>query len=98
MSSLWITVSRLLAWTKTQVLLWKESGSLPASPRGAAPVTFLSSLAGNNLLLKWQVLADALACSEHLVALLSRLEVVCKAKAFCLEAVKLAVKLQATRW
>ncbi|NXQ95293.1 ESPL1 protein, partial [Sagittarius serpentarius] len=53
---------------------------------------------GDNLLLKWQVLADTLACSEHLVALLGRLEVVCKAKAFCLEAVKLAVKLQATRW
>ncbi|NXS41301.1 ESPL1 protein, partial [Balaeniceps rex] len=53
---------------------------------------------GDNLLLKWQVLADMLACSEHLVALLSRLEVVCKAKAFCLEAVKLAMKLQASRW
>ncbi|NXX57412.1 ESPL1 protein, partial [Scopus umbretta] len=53
---------------------------------------------GDNLLLKWQVLADMLACSEHLVALLSRLEVVCKAKAFCLEAVKLAMKLQAVRW
>ncbi|XP_074670026.1 separin isoform X2 [Strix aluco] len=53
---------------------------------------------GDNLLLKWQVLADLLACSQHLVALLSRLEVVCKAKAFCLEAVKLATKLQAPRW
>ncbi|XP_059688724.1 separin [Gavia stellata] len=53
---------------------------------------------GDNVLLKWRVLADTLACSEHLVALLSRLEVVCKAKAFCLEAVKLAMKLQATRW
>ncbi|KAK4807355.1 hypothetical protein QYF61_014886 [Mycteria americana] len=53
---------------------------------------------GDNLLLKWQVLADMLACSEQLVALLSRLEVVCKAKAFCLEAVKLAMKLQASRW
>ncbi|XP_009878391.1 PREDICTED: separin, partial [Charadrius vociferus] len=53
---------------------------------------------GDNLLLKWQVLADMLACSEHLVALLSRLEGVCKAKAFCLEAVKLAMKLQTIRW
>ncbi|NXT95404.1 ESPL1 protein, partial [Anhinga rufa] len=53
---------------------------------------------GDNLLLKWQVLADMLACSEHLVGLLSRLEVVCKAKAFCLEAVKLAMKLQAFQW
>uniref|UniRef100_A0A672VBH9 separase n=1 Tax=Strigops habroptila TaxID=2489341 RepID=A0A672VBH9_STRHB len=69
-----------------------------SSVLGSALVTFLSCLAGDNLLLKWQVLADVLACSEHLVALLSRLEVVCKAKAFCLEAVKLAMKLQATRW
>ncbi|NXL68697.1 ESPL1 protein, partial [Chordeiles acutipennis] len=53
---------------------------------------------GDNLLLKWQVLADMLFCSEHLVALLSRLEVVCRAKAFCLEAVKVAMKLQAIRW
>ncbi|NXV25073.1 ESPL1 protein, partial [Cepphus grylle] len=53
---------------------------------------------GDNVLLKWHVLGDMLACSEHLVALLSRLEVVCKAKAFCLEAVKLAMKLQASRW
>ncbi|KFQ93930.1 Separin, partial [Nipponia nippon] len=53
---------------------------------------------GDNLLLKWQVLADMLACSEHHVALLSRLEVMCKAKAFCLEAVKLAMKLQTIRW
>uniref|UniRef100_A0A8V5GRR5 separase n=1 Tax=Melopsittacus undulatus TaxID=13146 RepID=A0A8V5GRR5_MELUD len=60
-------------------------------------VTFLPCLAGDNLLLKWQVLAEVLACSEHVVALLSRLEVVCKAKAFCLEGVKLAVRLQATR-
>ncbi|NXI97608.1 ESPL1 protein, partial [Psophia crepitans] len=53
---------------------------------------------GDNLLLKWHVLADMLACVEHLVALLSRSEVVCKAKAFCLEAIKLAAKLQAVRW
>ncbi|NWH62503.1 ESPL1 protein, partial [Geococcyx californianus] len=53
---------------------------------------------GNNLLLKWQVLADLLACSERHIALLSRLEVVCRAKAFCLEAVKLAMRLQTTRW
>ena len=91
-------MSWLLVWTETQRLLQREPSHLPASLGGAAPVTFLSSLAGDNLLLKWQVLADMLACSEHLVALLSRLEVVCKAKAFCLEAVKLAMKLQATRW
>ncbi|XP_071585533.1 separin isoform X1 [Heliangelus exortis] len=53
---------------------------------------------GDNLLLKWQVLADMLVCLEHLVALLSRLEMVSKAKAFCLEATKLAKKLQGTQW
>ncbi|NXK00795.1 ESPL1 protein, partial [Corythaixoides concolor] len=53
---------------------------------------------GDNLLLKWQVLADVQACSERVVALLGGLEVVCKAKAFCLEAIKLASKLQAPRW
>ncbi|XP_040437081.1 separin isoform X1 [Falco naumanni] len=53
---------------------------------------------GDNLLLKWQVLADMLICSERLVALLSGLEVVCRAKAFCLDAVRLAVRLQVTRW
>ncbi|NWR81688.1 ESPL1 protein, partial [Centropus unirufus] len=53
---------------------------------------------GDNLLLKWQVLVDLLACSEHHVALLSSLEVVCRAKAFCLEAIKLAVRLQTVRW
>ncbi|NWW92328.1 ESPL1 protein, partial [Rhynochetos jubatus] len=62
----------------------------------ASNVQFLDN--ADNLLLKWQVLADMLACSQHLVTLLSRLEVVCKAKAFCLEAVKLAMKLQVTRW
>ncbi|NXX14377.1 ESPL1 protein, partial [Podargus strigoides] len=53
---------------------------------------------GDNVLLKWQVLADTLGALEQLVALLSRLEVVCKAKAFCLEAIRLATKLQTIRW
>ena len=92
-------MSRLLAWTETQVLLRKESGLLAwVSGRSSSGHLPVLSLVGDNLLLKWQVLADTLACSEHLVALLGRLEVVCKAKAFCLEAIKLAMKLQATRW
>lgn len=61
-------------------------------------VTSMSLLSGDNVLQKWQVLADLLGCSEHLVVLLSGVEVMCKAKAFCLEAIKLAVKLQAVRW
>ncbi|NWX10974.1 ESPL1 protein, partial [Caloenas nicobarica] len=65
-------------------------------PAPAADVQFVDC--GDNLLLKWQVLGDALACSEQLVALLGRLDMVCQAKAFCLDAVKLAMKLQAVRW
>ncbi|NWH81005.1 ESPL1 protein, partial [Piaya cayana] len=53
---------------------------------------------GENLLLKWQVLADVLACSKHHVALLSSVELVCRAKAFCLDTIKLAIRLQTTRW
>ncbi|XP_051497345.1 separin [Apus apus] len=63
---------------------------------GVSDVQFVDC--GDNLLLKWQVLADMLGCLEHLVALLSRLEMVSKAKAFCLEAIRLAQKLQSTRW
>ncbi|NXJ86932.1 ESPL1 protein, partial [Trogon melanurus] len=69
---------------------------LLGSQAAASDVQFVPY--GDNLLLKWQVLADLLACSEQLVALLGRLEVVCNAKAFCLEALKLAMKLQTTRW
>lgn len=58
----------------------------------------LSCGAGDNVLQKWQVLAEVLGCTECLVALLSRAEVVCRAKAFCLEAVRLATRLQASRW
>ncbi|NWY07607.1 ESPL1 protein, partial [Nothoprocta ornata] len=53
---------------------------------------------GDNLLQKWQVLADLLACSEQLVAALGRVEMVTEAKAFCLEAIKLAMKLHVARW
>ncbi|XP_067385631.1 separin [Emydura macquarii macquarii] len=53
---------------------------------------------GENLLQKWQVLADMLVCTEKLVALFSQVETVCEAKAFCLEALKLTMKLQTIRW
>ncbi|NXI35366.1 ESPL1 protein, partial [Galbula dea] len=77
------------------IILLLLGGEVLGCQPAAADGHFVDS--GDNLLLKWHVLAELLACSEHLVALLSRLEVVCKAKAFCLEAVKLAMKLQATR-
>ncbi|NWZ30408.1 ESPL1 protein, partial [Asarcornis scutulata] len=68
-------------------------------PGGAAPVTSpVSCGAGNNVLQKWQTLAELLSCTECLVALLGRAEVVCRAKAFCLEGIRLATRLQASRW
>uniref|UniRef100_A0A8D0HRW4 separase n=1 Tax=Sphenodon punctatus TaxID=8508 RepID=A0A8D0HRW4_SPHPU len=53
---------------------------------------------GDNLLQKWLVLADLLSCMETLVRLLGKVETVCEAKAFCLEALKLSMRLQTIRW
>ncbi|NXH15265.1 ESPL1 protein, partial [Bucco capensis] len=77
------------------ILLLLVGGELLDCERTASDIHFMDY--GDNLLLKWQVLADLLDCSEQLVALLSRMDVVCKAKGFCLEAAKLAIKLQITR-
>ncbi|XP_004711395.1 separin [Echinops telfairi] len=52
---------------------------------------------GENLVQKWQVLTEVLSCSEKLVARLGRLGSVSEAKAFCLEALKLTMKLQLPR-
>uniref|UniRef100_A0A8C3WZR1 separase n=1 Tax=Catagonus wagneri TaxID=51154 RepID=A0A8C3WZR1_9CETA len=49
---------------------------------------------GENLVQKWQVLTEVLSCSEKLVSCLGRLGSVSEAKAFCLEALKLTMKLQ----
>ncbi|NXJ06873.1 ESPL1 protein, partial [Odontophorus gujanensis] len=78
------------------IILLLMGSNLLGSHKLTVEVQFMDC--GDNVLQKWQVLADVLGCSERLVVLLSRVEVMCKAKAFCLEAIKLAVKLQATRW
>ncbi|NXC43724.1 ESPL1 protein, partial [Penelope pileata] len=78
------------------IILLLMGSDVLGSHKSTADVQFMDC--GDNVLQKWQVLADVLCCSERLVALLSRVEVMCKAKAFCLEAIKLAVKLQAIRW
>ncbi|XP_021238121.1 separin isoform X2 [Numida meleagris] len=78
------------------IILLLTGSSMLGSHKSTADVQFVDC--GDNVLQKWQVLADVLCCSERLVVLLSRVEVMCKAKAFCLEAIKLAVKLQAIRW
>lgn len=63
--------------------------------KGAVETAFLDH--GENLVQKWQVLAEVLSCSEKLVCRLGRLGSVNEAKAFCLEALKLTTKLQIPR-
>ncbi|XP_034275057.1 separin isoform X2 [Pantherophis guttatus] len=53
---------------------------------------------GDNLVQKWQVLADMFVCSERFVSLLSKIEIVNEAKAFCLETLKISMKVQSIRW
>ncbi|KAM9229251.1 separin [Dugong dugon] len=52
---------------------------------------------GENLVQKWQVLTEVLSCSKKLVSRLGYLGSVSEAKAFCLEALKLTMKLQIPR-
>ncbi|XP_036616254.1 separin [Trichosurus vulpecula] len=63
--------------------------------RAAVETVFLDY--GENLIQKWQVLAEVLGCSEKLVTLLGRLGTVSEAKAFCLEALRLTMKLHCLR-
>uniref|UniRef100_A0A674IX45 separase n=1 Tax=Terrapene triunguis TaxID=2587831 RepID=A0A674IX45_9SAUR len=77
------------------ILLLLMGGDLLSSPKTVTETQFVDH--GENLLQKWQVLADMLVCSEKLIALFSQVEMVCEAKAFCLEALKLTMKLQAIR-
>uniref|UniRef100_A0A452HG94 separase n=1 Tax=Gopherus agassizii TaxID=38772 RepID=A0A452HG94_9SAUR len=77
------------------ILLLLMGGDLLSSPKTVTETQFVDH--GENLLQKWQVLAEMLVCSEKLIALFSQVEMVCEAKAFCLEALKLTMKLQAIR-
>ncbi|CAI9541209.1 unnamed protein product, partial [Staurois parvus] len=52
---------------------------------------------GENLLQKWQVLADLLSCSQDLIITLSSLGSVSEAKSFCLEGLRLAKTLHSMR-
>ncbi|XP_074835691.1 separin [Carettochelys insculpta] len=78
------------------IILLLMGSELLSSPKTPPESQFVDH--GENLLQKWQVLADMLVCSEKLVALFSQVETVCEAKAFCLEALKLTMKLQTIRW
>ncbi|XP_072307616.1 separin [Eucyclogobius newberryi] len=60
---------------------------------GSADVRFVNQ--GENLCLKWQLLCDLLSCSLQMVAVRSHAGAVTDARLQCLEALKLAVKLQA---
>lgn len=70
-------------------------GNVVFTPKVNADNQFVDH--GDNLMQKWQVLGDLLSCSHTLVALLSSVGSVSEAKAFCLEALKVSVKLQAVR-
>lgn len=51
--------------------------------------------AGDNLVLKWQLLSELLGCSLKMVAVRSRSGAVHDAKLQCLEALEMSAKLQA---
>lgn len=55
----------------------------------------LDFCAGENLVLKWQLLSEVLNCSMKVVAVRSSCGAVNDARLQCLEALKLAIKLQA---
>lgn len=55
----------------------------------------LSERAGDNLVLKWQLLSELLNCSMKIVAVRRSCGAVNDARLQCLEALKLAIKLQA---
>ncbi|XP_013924357.1 PREDICTED: separin [Thamnophis sirtalis] len=69
-------------------------------PSSTLPLTLRQKLSvqGDNLVQKWQVLADMFVCSERFVSLLSKIETVSEAKAFCLETLKISMKVQSIRW
>uniref|UniRef100_A0A7M4EJJ1 separase n=1 Tax=Crocodylus porosus TaxID=8502 RepID=A0A7M4EJJ1_CROPO len=77
------------------IILLLLGSDVLSSPTAGTDAPFIDY--GENLLQKWQVLADMLACSEKLIALLGTVETICEAKAFCMEALKLSMKLQALR-
>ncbi|KAM4796065.1 LOW QUALITY PROTEIN: separin [Rhinophrynus dorsalis] len=66
-----------------------------SSPKGSPDVRFVDN--GENLLQKWQVLADLLSCTQDLVGTLCRMGNVSEAKSFCLEGLRVAKSLQSMR-
>ncbi|XP_036771128.2 separin isoform X3 [Manis pentadactyla] len=77
------------------ILLLLMGSDMLSVQKAAVETPFLDY--GENLVQKWQVLAEVLSCSEKLVSHLGRLGSVSEAKAFCLEALKLTTKLQMPR-
>ncbi|XP_056411264.1 separin isoform X2 [Hyla sarda] len=66
-----------------------------STPKATSDARFVDN--GENLLQKWQVLADLLTCSQDLISTLSRLGSVSEAKSFCLEGLRLAKSLHSMR-
>ncbi|XP_068123297.1 separin [Hyperolius riggenbachi] len=66
-----------------------------STPKATTEARFVDN--GENLLQKWQVLADLLSCSQDLISMLSCLGSVSEAKSFCLEGLRLAKTLHSMR-
>ncbi|KAG8007881.1 Separin [Nibea albiflora] len=67
---------------------------LYGSNGGSSDVRFIDQ-AGDNLVLKWQLLSELLNCSVKMVAVRTNCGAINDARLQCLEALKLAIKLQA---
>ncbi|XP_064161060.1 separin isoform X1 [Anguilla rostrata] len=80
-----------MKWLCSLVVTLLGSGLYGAGSAGA-DARFVDQ--GDNVLLKWQVLSEVLSCSLGVVAVRSHCGTVPEAKARCLEALKLATKLQ----
>nr|DBA32722.1 TPA: hypothetical protein GDO54_000492 [Pyxicephalus adspersus] len=77
------------------IVLLLVGNDVLSGPKSTTEMRFVDY--GENLLQKWQVLADLLSCSQDLISTLSSLGSVSEAKSFCLEGLRLAKTLQSMR-
>ncbi|XP_018411707.1 PREDICTED: separin [Nanorana parkeri] len=77
------------------IVLLLVGNDVLSAPKSTTEMRFVDY--GENLLQKWQVLADLLSCSQDLISTLSSLGSVSEAKSFCLEGLRLAKTLHSMR-
>lgn len=77
------------------IVLLLVGNDVLTAPKSTTEMRFVDY--GENLLQKWQVLADLLSCSQDLINTLSSLGSVSEAKSFCLEGLRLAKTLHSMR-